>query len=72
MHRLLDSSGNSCGPVTAHDREWFDVRDLAERYKCSVRHVLRLAERGDLPPGTKFGALRRWSRSSIERAEAAR
>lgn len=70
MRRSLTDSRPS-KPDTSN-QEWFDVRDLAKRYKCSVRHVLRLAERGDLPPGTKLGALRRWSRSSIEAAEAAR
>jgi len=49
---------------------WFDVQDLAQRYQMSVRQVFRLADNGRLPWGTKLGALRRWSRQSIEEWEA--
>lgn len=58
-------------PKVVHD-DWLDVRDLATRYKCSTRHVIRLADKGAIPTGTKFGALRRWSRRAIEIWEATR
>ncbi len=51
--------------------EWFDVGDLAARWKCSRRHIPRMADAGKMPWGTKFGALRRWSRREIESWEAA-
>ncbi len=58
-------------PVEAgSDAEYFDVGDLEKRYKCSKRHVLRLADRGAMPWGTKLGNLRRWSCREIEAWEA--
>ena len=33
---------------------------------CSWRTVLRLADAGNIPPGCKLGALRRWDLSEIE------
>ena len=50
--------------------EWLDVVDLGRRFKCSSRHILRMADSGRLPWGTKIGALRRWSRRQIEDWEA--
>lgn len=49
---------------------WFDVGDLARRYKTSVRHIYRLADAGRIPWGVKLGNLRRWSRREIEEWEA--
>jgi predicted DNA-binding transcriptional regulator AlpA len=57
-------------PNAEPGRDWFDVRDLAGRYQCSTRHVLRMADRGAMPFGTKLGQLRRWSASSILEWEA--
>jgi len=58
-------------PAVLAAQEWFDVGDLARRFKCSNRHVLRMANQGRLPRGIKFGNLRRWSRRQIEAWEAA-
>lgn len=43
-----------------------DAGELSEILRCSKRHVLRLAERGLLPPPVKLGSLSRWSRPTIE------
>jgi len=55
---------------TVGTQEWFDVGDLAGRFKSSRRHVLRLADAGKMPWGVKIGNLRRWSRREIEVWEA--
>lgn len=57
-------------PTAQAAQEWFNAFDLSRRYKCSVRHILRMADAGRMPWGTKLGALRRWSRASIEEWEA--
>lgn len=57
--------------VQPDSAEWLDVFDLARRYQCSTRHLLRMAAAGKFPPGCKFGVLRRWSRRAIEAWEAA-
>lgn len=51
-------------------QEWLDSADLSKRFKCSIRHVLRLADVGRMPWGKKLGSLRRWSRREIEEWEA--
>ena len=43
------------------------VHDVADRLKCSWRHVLRMADRGAMPTGCKIGSLRRWRADEIER-----
>lgn len=53
-----------------HVQEWLDTADLSKRFKCSVRHVLRMADMGRMPWGKKLGSLRRWSRREIEEWEA--
>ena len=44
----------------------FDVRQVAELLRCSVRHVDRLVDAGKLPQPVKLGALVRWSKATIE------
>ena len=44
-----------------------DVQVVSELLGCSSRHVLRMADRGDMPWGFKIGSLRRWDLSEIER-----
>lgn len=51
-------------------QDWFDVGDLARRYKSSERHIYRMADLGKMPWGAKLGQLRRWSRRKIEAWEA--
>ncbi len=48
---------------------WLDAADLAARYKCSIRHIIRMADAGKMPWGTKLGSLRRWSCLEIENWE---
>jgi predicted DNA-binding transcriptional regulator AlpA len=50
--------------------DWFDVADLARRYKTSTRHIFRMDDRGQMPWGMKLGHLRRWSRDEIVAWEA--
>ncbi len=69
----MEAVTNTVGESTAippHDRPWFDVEDLARRYKTSVRHIYRLADSRRMPWGAKLGHLRRWSRQAIEEWEA--
>ena len=46
-------------------QEYFDADDLGRRYKASSRSIFRWADAGLMPPGTKIGTLRRWSRRAI-------
>jgi len=58
------------GLLAEQNQPWFDVGDLARRYKTSVRHIYRMANGGRMPWGVKLGQLRRWSRRDIEAWEA--
>lgn len=60
---------SSVEPV-ARVADWFDVADLARRYKTSIRHIYRMADRGQMPRGMKLGHLRRWPRQAIENWES--
>jgi excisionase family DNA binding protein len=44
-----------------------DVHEVAERLKCSERHIYRQVEAGRIPPPAKIGALNRWSCAVIEK-----
>ena len=61
---------NRGGLPAEQDPPWFDVGDLACRYKTSVRHIYRLADGGRMPWGVKLGHLRRWSHREVEVWEA--
>jgi excisionase family DNA binding protein len=50
----------------ATDVRLLSVRQVAELLNCSTRHVLRLADRGDMPAGLTLGHLRRWDRATVE------
>ncbi len=43
-----------------------DARALAILLSCSVRHVRRLADSGQLPQSVRLGACVRWRRTDIE------
>ena len=47
-------------------RRLIDAKAVGARLGCSWRHVLRLADRGAMPPGLKLGALRRWDADELE------
>ena len=64
----MDSVANELRPDGLAD--WFDVDDLARRFKTSTRHIYRMADQGRMPWGVKFGQLRRWSRRAIEEWES--
>lgn len=42
------------------------VADVAEKLKCSVRNVHRLADAEEIPKPIKLGRLKRWSLAVIE------
>jgi predicted DNA-binding transcriptional regulator AlpA len=47
-------------------RRLLDAKQVGARLGCSWRTVLRLADRGAMPPGLKLGALRRWDADQLE------
>ena len=47
-------------------RRLLDAKEVGARLGCSWRHVLRLADRGAMPPGVKLGVLRRWDADQLE------
>jgi excisionase family DNA binding protein len=47
-------------------RRLLDAKTVGTRLGCSWRTVLRLADRGAMPPGVKLGALRRWDADQLE------
>jgi len=57
-------------PTLLPAQEYLDADDLARRYKASARSIFRWADAGRMPPGTKIGTLRRWSRRDVEKWEA--
>lgn len=74
MEAVTNAAGeygpNRDGLLAGQNQPWFDVGDLARRYKTSVRHIYRLADDGRMPWGVKLGHLRRWRRREIEVWEA--
>jgi excisionase family DNA binding protein len=47
-------------------RRLLDAKQVGALLGCSWRTVLRLADRGAMPPGLKLGALRRWDSDQLE------
>jgi excisionase family DNA binding protein len=47
-------------------RRLLNAKETAELLGCSWRTVLRLADRGAIPPGYKLGALRRWDAAELD------
>jgi excisionase family DNA binding protein len=52
--------------ASAAARRLLDAKEVGARLGCSWRTVLRLADRGAMPPGVKLGALRRWDADQLE------
>ena len=52
--------------LSAKERRFIQVREVAARMGCSWRTVLRLADRGAMPRGVKIGGLRRWDADQLE------
>jgi|GEM_PF-2991319 len=44
---------------------YLDAAEIARRLGISIKTVFRWAKEGKLPPGVKFGRLRRWRRSEL-------
>jgi predicted DNA-binding transcriptional regulator AlpA len=43
-----------------------DVEQVGGILYCSARHVIRMAERGLMPPPVRLGSLVRWQRDAID------
>jgi predicted DNA-binding transcriptional regulator AlpA len=61
---IVPPADAQANPTTV--RRLLDSKGVGARLGCSWRHVLRLADRGDMPPGFKLGALRRWDAVQLE------
>lgn len=61
-----DGQPSSRCASTGMKPELLDVVAVGRLLNCSARHVLRMADRGKLPPAVKFGKLTRWPRRAIE------
>jgi len=59
MKKKVD--GNSGGEAAL-----LDVEQVRGVLNCSARHVLRMADRGLMPPPVRLGALVRWQRGAVE------
>ena len=44
----------------------YTANDVADRLRCSVRHVWRLHDAGDMPAAVRVGRLVRWPRKFID------
>lgn len=47
--------------------EWLSPAGLARYLDCSLRHVWRLRDSGDLPAPVRLGRLVRWRRVAVEK-----
>jgi excisionase family DNA binding protein len=54
------------GQVSPSSRRLIDAKETGRLLGCSWRTVLRLADRGAIPPGYKLGALRRWDLTELD------
>lgn len=52
--------------ATETTRRLIDAKEAGRLLGCSWRTVLRLADRGAIPPGHKLGALRRWNAAELD------
>lgn len=49
------------------DPHLYTAKDVSEHLRCSVRHVWRLRDTGDMPAAICVGRLVRWPKSLIDR-----
>jgi predicted DNA-binding transcriptional regulator AlpA len=63
---LVPQAFGSSDPASSPSRRLGDAKDVGKLLKCSWRHVIRLADAGEIPWGFKLGRLRRWDLSEIE------
>ena len=72
VQKHLDSKGVGARYGTELSRrtqveiEYLDAKGVGARYGFSSRHWLRLVDRGDAPPPTRFGRLVRWRIANLE------
>lgn len=62
---MTRSDNRNCAPGLGC--ELIVVGQVAERLRCSKRHVLRLCKRGVMPAPVRLGALLRWQSSAIDK-----
>lgn len=41
------------------------VKDMAAMFRCCVRSIPNMVERGDIPAPEKFGKMTRWNRAKV-------
>ncbi len=46
------------------------LKQVAQRYQCSVRHIERLVAKGEFPKPIKLGVIRRWSVATLDAFDA--
>ena len=68
IHTPIAGEGTEA-PAPLPEQGYFNADDLGRRYKASSRSIFRWADAGLIPPGTKIGSLRRWSRREISEWE---
>jgi len=54
-------------PEKVTGRKLGDVKAVAEKCDCSVRHIYRLADAARMPAPVRLGALVRWDLDEIDR-----
>ncbi len=60
------SSNVSKSAVSTSEHALSDITEVSALLLCSKRHVIRMAERGLMPPPIRLGSLVRWQRGAIE------
>jgi excisionase family DNA binding protein len=65
MSQLLTTQHEALTKQAPDPAALLDVREVAALLRCSVRHVYRMADRGDMPAPVRCGALVRWPRALL-------
>jgi predicted DNA-binding transcriptional regulator AlpA len=60
------SNNVSKSAVSTSARALSDLTEVSALLLCSKRHVIRMAERGLMPPPVRLGSLVRWQRGAID------
>jgi len=62
---MTPGAGRPATMTGTPEPEAVNIQAVARMYGCSVRHVVRMIDAGDIPAGFRIGSLRRWSRVAI-------
>ncbi|WP_390854318.1 helix-turn-helix transcriptional regulator [Aporhodopirellula rubra] len=66
---MRNQLANADAIADGRGRSMLSVDDLSERWRCSTRHVRRMADAGRIPRPIKLGNLCRWPIALIEQWE---